>query len=98
MAQGTVTSGVSRVERRATGCKAEMGLDSFGTVRECGEEEAPPASDMPVLTLQGHDGLAASKIDCTRQEAPSLWPSNMFHGLVLAQARNEVCWPGTALA
>lgn len=105
MAQGTMTSGVSHVESRATGCKAEMGLDSFGTVRECGEEEAPPAVLSSGASL-GHASpdtararwAGSLKDGCTRQEAPSLWPSNMFYGLVLAQARSEVCWPGTALA
>lgn len=67
-AHSAMTSGVSSVESRATGCKVEMGLDSFGTVPECGEEKClrllfhlEPASDIPVLTLEGHDWAGSLK-------------------------------------
>lgn len=40
-AHQTVTSGVSCMESGETGYKVEMEWDSFGTVRECGEEEEP---------------------------------------------------------
>lgn len=45
----------------------EMGLDSFGTVAECGEKclwllfYLEPASDMPILTHEGHDWAGSLK-------------------------------------
>lgn len=73
-----MTSRVSSVESRGTGCKMEMGLDSFGTVAECGRRKClrlsfylEPASDMPILTLEGHDGSGSLKDRLSQAEGTS---------------------------